>query len=174
MLGDDKLNSGITYSFANTPLNAAQAPLATAKNIQCFLHEEGSSTSILSAVAEVLLSVWEESWRCWAAGEVGGLVRRLRVSMRNECYVGAVDFAYVIWCLNREALFRKGISGVSMRVPKWQFSKDASIARLASTAEALTLSKARQDSGNLNVLVSLLLCCHRRAVDKISGTGTES
>lgn len=61
MLGDDKLDNGITYSFANTPLNAAQAPLATAKNIQCFLHEEGSSTSILSAVGEVLLAVREDS-----------------------------------------------------------------------------------------------------------------
>lgn len=54
-------NNGITYNFANTPLNAAQAPLATAKNIQCFLHEEGSWASISSAVGEVLLSAREES-----------------------------------------------------------------------------------------------------------------
>lgn len=41
-----------TYSFANTPLNAAQAPLATAKNIQCFLHDGDSGLSILAAAEE--------------------------------------------------------------------------------------------------------------------------
>ena len=51
-----------TYSLANTPLNAAQAPLATAKNIQCCLHEdegeeeeELSSASILSPLLLLFL-----------------------------------------------------------------------------------------------------------------------
>lgn len=43
--------SSVVVSFANTPLNAAQAPLATAKNIQCFLHDEDSGPSILAAAA---------------------------------------------------------------------------------------------------------------------------
>jgi hypothetical protein len=51
-----------TYNLANTPLNAAQTPLATAKNIQCFLQEGGSSVSILSVVGEALLAVLEELW----------------------------------------------------------------------------------------------------------------
>lgn len=120
-------NNGITYSFANTPLNAAQAPLATAKNIQCFLHEEVSSMSILSAVGGVLLSAREESWRCWVAGEVGGLVRRLRVSMRTyvttyECYVGGGWWWVLLMWLNKEALFQKK-EWMSTGIGEWQFPK---------------------------------------------------
>lgn len=42
--------SSVVVSLANTPLNAAQAPLATAKNIQCCLHEGPIGASISGLV----------------------------------------------------------------------------------------------------------------------------